>query len=433
MPQVVLVSFSGLRVRSKALAEVGARLPSLSDRAAAIAELPALGLLTLAGATPSHWEVRYREVSDGADALLEELLASPPDLVGISALTASILDAYAFSDRLRAEGISTVLGGLHVTACPDEAQRHATSIVIGDGEFAWPELLEDATEGKLQPRYQKMGALDDTPLPRFELIARPVRPRWTLQTERGCPLSCEFCGASRLLGPYRTKSVTRVAKELRSIKELGGRTLELADDNSFLRPDTIDLLDALEASGLRYFTEADWRIGEKPELVERLASSGCVQLLVGIESLVFRHPGMGGKMAPLERVMDAVEAIQEAGVVVNGCFIVGSDGETRHSMARLTEFIVKSPLAEVQVTLETPFPGTAHRARLKKAGRLLDRDWSHYTLFDVTQQPDQISVEELEQGFWEALETIHAPAPSRTRKQRRREIWRSKEDSWSSS
>ncbi len=104
-----------------------------------------------------------------------------------------------------------------------------------------------------------------------------------------------------------------------------------------------------------------------------LAASGCVQVLVGLESFVFRFPGMGAKQAELDRMMEAVCAIQESGVAVNGCFIVGADGETERSLDALTEFLLDSPLADIQVTLQTPFPGTEFHNRLRREGRLLDQ------------------------------------------------------------
>jgi radical SAM superfamily enzyme YgiQ (UPF0313 family) len=146
-------------------------------------------------------------------------------------------------------------------------------------------------------------------------------------------------------------------------------------------------------------------------------------VLVGIESLVFRYPGMGAKQAELDRIIDAVEAIQEAGVAVNGCFIVGADGETRASIDRLVEFILESPLADVQLTLQTPFPGTGLRRRLQRQGRLLERGWSHYTLLDVTCQPDLLSVEQLEQAFREAIAAVYSAPAAARRKAIRRRVW----------
>ena len=136
-----------------------------------------------------------------------------------------------------------------------------------------------------------------------------------------------------------------------------------------------------------------------------LAASGCVQILMGLESMVFRYPGMADKSAELQRMTDAAMALQEAGVAVNACFIVGADGETHASLDRLTEYLVEiAPFAEVQVTVQTPFPGTTLRKRLQRKGRLLaDRGWPYYNLLDVTYQPDTLSVEALESRFRELV------------------------------
>lgn len=112
-------------------------------------------------------------------------------------------------------------------------------------------------------------------------------------------------------------------------------------------------------------------------------------------------------------------------MVVNACFIVGAEGETRASLDRLASFIEKSDFGEVQLTLQTPFPGTKLFDRLEKEGRLLtNRDWSHYTLFDVTFQPDILSVSELERGFRDVLSHVFSSEAAVRRKELRRQIWR---------
>ena len=428
MPHLSLVALSGFRVREAELAELGMSLPGLAGRASAIAALPPLGLLTLAALTPDHWSTRLHESPRVDDELINSISADQPTLVAISFLTASAIEAYTLADRLREQGVAVALGGLHVTACPAEAATHADAIVVGDGEPVWNELLDDAQRRTLKPIYRASSPfnLAHAPLPRFDLLGPSDRPRYTMQTSRGCPFACDFCAASRLLGPFRVKPHNRIRAELDEIRKLDNRPfIELADDNTFARGGPHDdTLNAFANSGARWFTEADWRLGENPHVLEKLASAGCVQVLVGLESLVHQHTGMGAKRTSMHRMMDAVCAIQAAGVAVIGCYIVGSDGETQESIDRLREFLETDPCADAQITLQTPFPGTALRERLRKEGRLLhDKDWSHHTLFDVAYQPDRMTPEQLASSFRNLLIDAFGQAPTSRRQRIRRETW----------
>lgn len=429
MPHIALVPFTGLRVKEQEMLDLGMSLPSLGDRAAEISHLPALGLLTLAGLTPEAWTQSYHESNLQPPSLAEEIIETRPTLVAISTLTASINEAYQLATRIRESGIPVVLGGLHATACPREAQRFCNAVVVGKGESVWLEVLSDAKAGQLKTRYQadKPFNLGRSPTPRLDLLPPGRRNRMTLQTQRGCPFACDFCGASRLLGSFREKPTETIEQELKAIMRVdSSRLIELADDNTFAGKRDFDrLFEVFSRYNLKYFTEADWRIGEKPKLLKKLSASGCVQVLVGVESLVFSHSGMGSKESSLDRMMNAIAAIQEHGVAVIGCFIVGSDGETQQTIDKLAEFLLDANLADIQLTLLTPFPGTALHDRMKMEGRLLaDRDWSYYTLFDVTYQPDRMTVAELEDGFKQLLMTVFNQDAVAKRSKLKKRIWK---------
>ncbi|MCI0681791.1 MAG: radical SAM protein [Gemmataceae bacterium] len=428
MPHVTYVPLTGARVREEAMRELGMTLPGLQARAGAVGQLPALGLLTLAGLQPPHWTCSYRETPTYDHEAIQAICNDRPDLVAVSALTASVEEAYRLSHRLRSAGLRTVLGGLHATACTAEATAHFNAVVAGEGEPVWPTVLADAEANNLQPIYRERRpfALVRAPVPRFDLLGVAPRPRFTLQTQRGCPLACDFCGASRLLGGFREKPAANLVQELGDVTRIAPRPLlEFADDNTFAgKRDLTPFLDALAECGARWFTETDWRLGEDGARLRGIAAAGCVQVLVGLESLDQRHAGMGSKQADWPRTLDAIHAIQEAGIAVIGCFIAGCDGETLASLDRTAGFILASPLADVQITLQTPFPGTALHERLRRQHRLLPtRGWSHYTLFDVTYQPAPLSVVELEKGFRELVGAVFATEPTRRRQRLRRNIW----------
>ena len=429
MPHVTFVPLTGVRVARPELLELGLTLPGLRKRGAAIASLPSLGLLTLAGMTPERFTCSFHE-SDGrsSEELIEEVSLRRPMLVVISALTASAREAYRLGDDLKRRGLPTVFGGLHATSCAEEAAAHFDAVVIGDGEPVWHEVLRDAEQGSLK-RFYRSGTrydLSQSPVPNWGLLEGRARPRFTLQTQRGCPLACEFCAASRLLGRFREKPVENIRRELETIRGYDPHpVVELADDNTFAGARDVDeLFDALEGSGARWFTEADWRIGTRPEILRRMASSGCVQVLVGIESMVEEYRGMGTKRAEHGRIMDALCAVQEAGVAVIGCFVVGADGETRESIDTLAQYLDGCDLTDVQLTVQTPFPGTALRDRLAREGRILqDRGWDHYTLFDVTYQPDRMSVRDLETSFQELARWTYRCEATRRREAIRKRAW----------
>ena len=275
-----------------------------------IGQLPALGVLTLAGMNPSYWTCSYHEAAFVDQALVEAIGAERPDLVAVSALTASAEEAYRLGRLLRRVGLRTVLGGLHATACVEEAGQFFDAVVVGEGEPVWPTVLQDVESGRLQPVYRTRAAfaLANTPMPRFDLLGDKPRPRYTLQTQRGCPLACEFCGASRLLGSFREKPAENLVRELQAIEALSpAPLLELADDNTFAgHGDLTAFFEALAFSKARWFTESDWRLGERPELCRAIADAGCVQVLVGLESLVRSPGGMGAKNADWPRILDAI-------------------------------------------------------------------------------------------------------------------------------
>ncbi len=428
MKAVLFLSLSGVRVREAELLKLGMTLPGFVDRGKTIARLPSLGLLTLAALTPPDWEVQYRDVDVLDDATVTELCGAPFGLIAISALTARILDAYALAFRLREAGKNVVIGGLHVSALPDEAAQHADAIVIGEGEAVWPQLLEDYKTGSLRRFYGRETRgrypFKHAPLPRYELLNPDAYNRLTIQTTRGCPLDCEFCAASRLISTYKHKPLELVQRDLERILEIWPRPfLELADDNTFVNKGwSQDLARLLRRYPVRWFTETDISVADSEELLDLLAESGCVQLLIGLESVAEQSlVGMdsrGWKRGRRTSYLESIEKLQSRGISVNGCFTLGLDEDTPEIFQRTRDFVDESGLSEVQITVMTPFPGTKLYQRLQNEGRLLhDGQWDYYTLFDVTYQPARMSVTDLEQGFAWLMNELYSVKASAQRKE----------------
>jgi radical SAM superfamily enzyme YgiQ (UPF0313 family) len=418
---------SGVRAHNRELTALGLTLPGFVERNKVIASLPSLGLLTLAAMTPGEVEVSYVEVPDLA---AQPGLPGDFDVVAISSFSAQIKEAYRLADRYRAAGTRVVLGGLHVTALPDEAGRHADAVVIGEGEPAWPQVLADARRGQLRPVYDARGGsfdLADAPMPAFHLLDPSRYNRMTVQTQRGCPWRCDFCAASIRLSPrYKVKPVARVIAEIRRIKELWPRPfIEFADDNTFVnKRHSKILLRALARERVRWFTETDVSVAEDEELLDLMRESGCAQVLIGFESPSGRalqgiEEKKNWKARQLDRYARAIARIQDRGITVNGCFIIGLDGSDVGSFDEVWDFVRETGLFEVQITVLTPFPGTPLYRRLHSEGRLLRQEaWELCTLFDVNFRPDRMSVAELERGFRELAARLYSAEFTQQRRER---------------
>lgn len=421
--KIAFLAMSGVRAYDPELIELGMSLPGFAERANTIASLPSLGAITLAGLTPEPFEISYHELPDVDD--LEEL--PDCDVAAISFLTAQAFDAYKLADRYRAAGIPVVLGGLHATALPDEAAVHADAVVSGEGEASWPGVLRDLRSGLLQPFYSNHSSewnLDTGPLPRYDLLNPEFYNRITVQTQRGCPWRCEFCASSIMLTPkYKTKSVARVIDEIHAIKRIWPEPfIEFADDNTFVdKAHSRELMRALAGEGVRWFTETDISVADDPELLQLMREAGCAQVLTGLES-----PTVAG-VAGLEArrdwkhmrapyYQDAIERIQSAGITVNGCFVLGLDGDGPEVFEAIAGFAERAGLVDVQITVLTPFPGTPLYTRLKREGRLFgDGQWDRFTLFDVTYMPLRMTVGELEQGLRDLARRLYTAEAKRRR------------------
>jgi radical SAM superfamily enzyme YgiQ (UPF0313 family) len=304
---------------------------------------------------------------------------------------------------------------------PDEAREHCTSVVIGEGEPLWPEVLRDLEAGCLKPFYRRVPGgnfdLREAPMPRFDLLDPEKYNRITVQTSRGCPHKCEFCASSILLTPhYKLKPVEKVIAEIRAIKRIWPRPfIEFADDNSFVnRAHYKELLRELAKENLRWFTEADLNVAKDDELLGLMRDSGCQQILIGLESP--RAASLDGvelnanwKLSQQDRYRAAIAKIQSYGITVNGCFILGLDGDTPDVFDEVFRFVKESGLYEVQITFLTPFPGTPLYRRLQQERRLIrERAWELCTLFDINVTPKNMTVAQLQSGFVELARKLYS-------------------------
>jgi radical SAM superfamily enzyme YgiQ (UPF0313 family) len=359
---------------------------------------PPLGLATLAACLDPDLEISL------CDEHVETLdLDDQPDLVIIQVYITNAYRAYRIADHYRARGAYVVLGGLHVTSMPDEATRHADTVCIGPGEHTFPEFLRDLAAGSPRHRYESpVRTLAGLPPIRRDLIQRHryLVPN-SIVVSRGCPHHCTFCYKDGFFAGGRSFYTQQADDALAEIARLPGRHLYFLDDHLFGNPRFArDLFRGMKGMG-RVFQGAatvDSILGD--DLIEAAASAGLRSLFIGFETLSGRGLAATGKRQNLgQSYLEAVRRLDDLGVMINGSFVFGLDGDDRSVFPRTVEWAIRAGITTATFHVLTPYPGTALFADMAARDRIETRNWDLYDTRHVVYRPSHLSPAELKQGY----------------------------------
>lgn len=349
----------------------------------------------------------------------ENLKLEKFDMVWFTCNTPAAPATYRVSDRLRARGIPTVIGGIHPSTLPEEALEHADTVVIGEGEDAVPLLLEDLDSGRGLQRIYRGGLaknLENLPVPRWEDAAVADYCPWVIpvQTSRGCRNACSFCSTTRFQGAARRhRPVEDIVNELKTLQDKGiltrDKTVFFTDNNIVSDTDhrrglrdtayARSLFKALKPLNITWVGQGEIGVGEDPELVSLMAASGCHMLLVGLETVVQDNLGRVGKSSNLvDSYVSSIRTLHNHGIALIGCFIWGFDQDTPGIFEETLRFI-EEHIEVPQLSLMTPFPGTSLFRKLEKEKRILHHDWSRFDITHGVIKPGSMGEEELEARY----------------------------------
>lgn len=357
-----------------------------------------LGLGYVAAVTPSTWKIKI------IDENFEPFTYEDADLVGITAFTSNINRAYEIATIYRKKKTKVVLGGIHASMFSEEATRYADVVLKGEAEGIWPFVIDDFEKANLKSNY--IG-------PRLNLENHDITPRrdlfhsnyfWqSVQTSRGCPFDCNFCSVSKYLGrEFRQRKPSAVLSEL---KEITGDYIAFIDDNligyqkaSRLR--AREIFEGMIRLGLnkKWWMQSSINAAEDEKTVELAAQSGCMFVFIGFETinqsaLKGMSKGVNLKIG-VDKYKKVVDTFHKYGIGVMGAFIIGNDYESVPYYKKLADFISKSGIDIIQISVLTPLPGTKLMQDLQNQKKIIyndfPKDWDKYRFSYLVHQPNGI-------------------------------------------
>lgn len=379
--------------------------------------IPQLGLQVLGALVPDGHQVDIVDEIFGPEYSDTQLTRDRYDLVGITAYTSGATRAYKIAKQCREQGIQTIMGGPHASAMPAEAAMHFDSVIVGECDEIWPEIVRDAASGRLRPRYDgSLSDLEETGLGGANQRLQPINGRYdvsAIQTSRGCPVGCEYCSVTNFNGaPIRRRRIADIVKEW---NETTRPFTFVVDDNFFgVGPRHAEwakeLLRALIKFGKkrRWFSQTTINMGEDAEGLRLAYKAGCRGMLIGFETFnaeTLKEYHKGINRNNLKRYQELVNGFHKAGISVFGGFIIGADQDTPETVAETALQAVRLGVDIIQITNLTPLPGTKMFDRYQADGRLLatdyPRDWERYTFVETVYQPRNMTPRELDEAIYE--------------------------------
>jgi len=338
------------------------------------------------------------------------------DLVGITATCATALRAYEIAAEFRRRGVPVVMGGFHVSLHPEEAQSHCDAVVVGEAESVWSQVLEDARQRRLKPRYQspEFHDLVGLPRPRLELVdLRRYRVKVIpAQTTRGCPYHCSFCEVPIVYGhTYRRRPLGEVLAELQANMRLTGlRKLYFIDDNLTGHRDYArELFKALIPLKVRWSCLWTINTSRDEELLDLARESGCFHVNIGIENVCQESLSSIDKLQNQAKEYEwLLGRLRERGIFYSLNFMFGLDGDHRELFDETLAFLerVRAPMAFFNVA--TPRRGTPMWEQLHQEGRVHNPEAERYLGMVCNFLPRHLTPEECEEGVWRCFREFYS-------------------------
>lgn len=358
--------------------------------------IPNLSNLILASLTPSKWTINVHDENQQGYFKDNDM-----DVLCISCMTSQADRAYYYADKYTKMGKTVIMGGPHPTFCPDEAAMFCTTVVTGEVEDIWEDILKDFEEGKLKNRYD--GEISQcwmgSPIANRKLLSgSKLMTIYTIQTQRGCPWNCAYCSVRKFFGKeIRKRHISRVIEEIESFRY---KRFVIVDDNVIAdREYALELFQAMKGRGYKWFGQCAANIYKDEELLKAAKEAGMKVILIGFESIwekSLRKDAHKGIVHP-SQYKEVIQTVQSYDISILGSFMFGFDEDHPEIFESTLDFAIESNLPGVLFWVLTPFPGTKIFEKFAQENRFIpNQSWSDHNGNKVTFFPKHMSPYELQ-------------------------------------
>jgi len=359
---------------------------------------PPLSLVTIATLTPIKHKVYIEDENTG-----KVNLSDNPDLVGITVNVDTSERAIEIAQQYRNRGIKVVFGGIHASANPDIMLQYCDSVLVGEAEEVWGDLLKDVEAGQLQSIYKNVNTTDlrNIPLPNWSFVNCKNYLYHNIQiTSRGCPFKCNFCynSSDYVANPFRNRPIEDVLKE---IDTLGTKQILIIDDNFIGDIEwTRQFVQVIMHKGLTWHAAVSANIVHHKDLIVQFAESGCKSLFIGFESINEKSIiSANKKQNQVKEYENLIAFLHENGIMVNASMVFGFDHDEVSVFEDTLNWLVKNKVETMTAHILTPYPGTGLYKQLLQEGRIIDFNTKRYNTSNVVFQPKNMTKEELTSGY----------------------------------
>ena len=359
---------------------------------------PPLSLVTIASLTPKEHRVWIEDENTGKINLTDS-----PDLVGITVNVDTSERAFEIAKQYRSRGTKVVFGGIHASVNHELMLQYCDSVVVGEAEEIWGELLNDIANNQLKNIYKSDGITDlkNIPLPNWRFVdCNKYLYHNIIITSRGCPYKCNFCynSSDYVSNPFRNRSIEEVLKE---IENSGTRQILFIDDNFIGNLEwTKHFVQTIKNKGFIWHAAVSVNIFHHKDLIQEFAESGCRSLFIGFESInddsLLSVDKKQNKVKDYERL---INSLHENGIMVNASMIFGFDYDEVSVFKNTLNWLIKNRIETMTAHILTPYPGTVLYRQLLSENRIIDFKPNKYNTSNVVFQPKNMTVEELRNGY----------------------------------